>query len=33
MIDDLRERFGHAAVTRASLVGHTTSSEVPKLPD
>jgi DNA polymerase-4 len=33
MIDDLRERFGHAAVTRASLVGHTTSLEVPKLPD
>lgn len=32
-IDDLRERFGHAAVTRASLVGRTTSFEVPKLPD
>jgi DNA polymerase-4 len=33
MIDDLRDRFGHAAVTRASLVGRTNSFEVPKLPD
>lgn len=33
MIDDLRDRFGHASVTRASLIGRTTSVEVPKLPD
>jgi DNA polymerase-4 len=32
-IDDLRERFGHRALTRASLIGRTTSFEVPKLPD
>ncbi len=33
MIDQLRERFGHAAVTRASLLGRRTGFEVPKLPD
>ena len=32
-IDGLRERFGHAAVTRASLVAERTGFEVPKLPD
>ena len=33
VVDGLRERFGHAAVTRASLIGRRTSFEVPKLPD
>lgn len=32
-IDDLRQRFGHGAVTRASLLGRSTGFEVPKLPD
>lgn len=32
-IDALRERFGHAALTRASLVGARLGLEVPKLPD
>lgn len=32
-IDDLRERFGHAALTRASLIGRRQGFEVPKLPD
>ena len=32
-IDGLRERFGHTAVTRASLVAERTGFEVPKLPD
>jgi DNA polymerase-4 len=33
VIDGLRERFGHAVVTRASLVGRRAGFEVPKLPD
>ena len=33
VVDGLRERFGHAAVTRASLIGERTGFEVPKLPD
>ena len=33
MIDELRERFGHSAVTRASLIGQRGGFEVPKLPD
>jgi len=32
-VDDLRERFGHAALTRASLIGARQGLEVPKLPD
>ena len=32
-IDQLRERFGHAAVTRASLLGRRQGFDVPKLPD
>jgi DNA polymerase-4 len=32
-IDGLRERFGHAALTRASLIGKKQGFEVPKLPD
>ena len=32
-VDDLRERFGHQALTRASLIGRRTGFEVPKLPD
>jgi DNA polymerase-4 len=32
-IDAMRERFGHAAVTRASLLGRRNGFEVPKLPD
>ena len=33
VVDGLRERFGHTAVTRASLIGRRTGFEVPKLPD
>ena len=32
-IDELRDRFGHGALTRASLLGRRTGFEVPKLPD
>ena len=32
-IDDLRERFGHASVSRASLIDQRQGFEVPKLPD
>jgi DNA polymerase-4 len=32
-VDDLRKRFGHHALTRASLLGHRQGFEVPKLPD
>ena len=32
-VDDLRRRFGHSALTRASLLGRHTGFEVPKLPD
>ena len=32
-VDELRARFGHAALTRGSLVGRRQSVEVPKLPD
>ncbi len=32
-VDGLRERFGHAALTRASLIGARQGLEVPKLPD
>jgi DNA polymerase-4 len=32
-VDELRERFGHRALTRASLLGRTVGFEVPKLPD
>ena len=32
-LDALRERFGHRALTRASLLGRTVGFEVPKLPD
>lgn len=32
-IDELRERFGHGALTRASLLGRRQGFEVPKLPD
>jgi DNA polymerase-4 len=32
-IDDLRDRFGHGSVMRASLLGRRTGLEVPKLPD
>ncbi|MGI9646389.1 MAG: DNA polymerase IV [Ilumatobacteraceae bacterium] len=33
VVDGLRERFGHASVTRASLIGSRQGFEVPKLPD
>ena len=33
VVDGLRARFGHGAVTRASLIGERTGFEVPKLPD
>ena len=33
IVDGLRDRFGHAALTRASLLGRRTGFEVPKLPD
>ena len=33
IVDGLRDRFGHAALTRASLLGRNTGFEVPKLPD
>ena len=33
MVDGLRDRFGHGAVTRASLLGRRAGFEVPKLPD
>ncbi len=33
IVDGLRDRFGHAALTRASLLGRGGNSEVPKLPD
>jgi DNA polymerase IV len=33
VVDGLRERFGHAAVTRASLLRERVGFEVPKLPD
>jgi DNA polymerase-4 len=32
-LDDLRQRFGSKAITRASLLGRHTGFEVPKLPD
>jgi DNA polymerase-4 len=32
-LDALRQRFGHRALTRASLLGRTVGFEVPKLPD
>ncbi len=32
-VDSLRRRFGHAALTRASLIGRTMQFETPKLPD
>jgi len=32
-VDDLRSRFGHASLTRASLLGRSPGTEVPKLPD
>jgi len=32
-VDDLRERFGHHALTRASSLGHRHGFETPKLPD
>lgn len=32
-LDDLRDRFGNKAITRASLLGRHTGFEVPKLPD
>lgn len=32
-VDDLRTRFGHKALTRASLLGRRHGFEVPKLPD
>lgn len=32
-LDDLRHRFGSRVLTRASLLGHRTGFEVPKLPD
>jgi len=32
-LDDLRDRFGNRAITRASLLGRNTGFEVPKLPD
>ncbi len=33
IVDGLRDRFGHAALTRASLLGRRAAFEVPKLPD
>jgi DNA polymerase-4 len=33
MVDLMRERFGQASVTRASLLGRRGGFEVPKLPD
>ena len=33
MVDELRQRFGSGALTRASMIGRRVSSEVPKLPD
>ncbi|MDJ0768616.1 MAG: DNA polymerase IV [Ilumatobacter sp.] len=33
VVDDLRERFGHGALTRASLLGKRTGLQVPMLPD
>jgi len=33
IVDGLRDRFGHAALTRASLLGRSSNFEVPKLPD
>jgi DNA polymerase-4 len=33
IVDGLRDRFGHAALTRASLLGRNSGFEVPKLPD
>jgi len=33
IVDGLRDRFGHAALTRASLLGRGGNFEVPKLPD
>ena len=33
MVDELRHRFGSAALTRASMLGRRTGFEVPKLPD
>ncbi len=32
-VDELRDRFGHAAITRASLIRQRSGFEVPKLPD
>ena len=32
-VDELRQRFGNGALTRASLIGRRTGFEVPKLPD
>lgn len=32
-VDELRQRFGHAALTRVSLLGRGGGGEVPKLPD
>ena len=32
-VDGLRERFGHAVVTRVSLIGARQGFEVPRLPD
>jgi DNA polymerase-4 len=32
-LDDLRERFGSKAVTRATLMGRDTGMQVPLLPD
>ena len=33
IVDGLRDRFGHAALTRVSLLGRRSGFEVPKLPD
>ena len=33
MVDQMRDRFGHASVTRASLLGKPTGLHVPMLPD
>jgi DNA polymerase-4 len=33
IVDGLRSRFGHASLTRASLLGRRSGFEVPKLPD
>ena len=32
-LDDVRERFGAAAVTRATLLGHDAGLSMPMLPD